>query len=32
MDATTKNKLSVIINVLITVAAAILNGFGFTID
>lgn len=31
MDATTKNKLSVIINAILTVAAVILNGFGFTI-
>ena len=32
MDATTKNKWSVIINAILTVAAAILNGFGFTIN
>lgn len=31
MDAINKNKWSVIINAILTIAAALLNGFGFTI-
>lgn len=31
MDAVNKNKWSVIINAILTITAAVLNGFGFTI-
>lgn len=31
MDTINKNKWSVIINAIITIIAAILNGFGFTV-
>lgn len=32
MDAVNKNKWSVIINAILTITTAILNGFGFTIN